>query len=147
MSHAVGALPVQTSVTRQAKNTLPIDRLPLDYPDVDVTDDCITNIFLWLLCAQRSIVERSLAKTRKSRIAVALPSVSIFEKILGLVRQGITWAGARNSDATTDTPMPITMKNNRDVDFAGNTDGNFIGASRAHMMGTATPTRCPMQTL
>jgi len=143
MSHAVGALPVQTSVSRQAKNTLPLDRLPLDYPDVDATDDCITNIFLWLLRAQRSIVEKSLAKTRKSRIQW------LYRQYRSLKNTwvGITWEGARNSDAATDTPMPITMKNNRDVDFAGNTDGNFIGASRAHMMGTATPTRCPMQTL
>ena len=69
------------------------------------------------------------------------------KKILGLAGRGFTWLRARNPDADTDISMPTAMKNDSCIDLAGNTDGNLIGVSRTNVIGTAAPSRCPIQIL
>jgi hypothetical protein len=69
------------------------------------------------------------------------------KKILGLAGRGFTWVRARNPDADTDISMLTAMKNDSCIDLAGNTDGNLIGVSRTNVIGTAAPSRCPIQIL
>jgi hypothetical protein len=69
------------------------------------------------------------------------------KKTLGLARQRFIWTRSRNPDAVTDIPVPTAIKNDNYIDLAGNTDGNLIGVSRTNVIGTAAPSRCPMQTL
>ena len=69
------------------------------------------------------------------------------KKILGTVRNKFIGVRASNPDTGTDFSLATEVHNNRDLDAAGNAAGQVISASRTNAIGTATPARCPMQTL
>jgi len=69
------------------------------------------------------------------------------KKILGTVRNKFIAAHASNPGTGIYFSLATEVYNNKDIDTAGNAEGNFISASRTNSIGTATPSRCPMQTL
>ncbi len=69
------------------------------------------------------------------------------KKILSTVRNKLIRARASNPGAGTYFSLATEVYINKDLDAAGNAGGNFISASRTNAIGTATPNRCPMQTL
>ncbi len=69
------------------------------------------------------------------------------KKILSTARNKFIRVRASNPGTGTYFSLTTEVHNNKDIDTAGNAEGNFISATRTNSIGTATPTRCPMQTL
>jgi hypothetical protein len=69
------------------------------------------------------------------------------KKILATVRNKFVGPRASNPDTCTDFSLATEVHNNKELDAAGNAAGKAISVSRTTAIGTATPPRCPMQTL
>jgi hypothetical protein len=69
------------------------------------------------------------------------------KKILSTARNKFIRPRASNPGTGTYFSLATEVHINKDLDTAGNAEGNFISASRTNAIGTATPTRCPMQIL
>ena len=69
------------------------------------------------------------------------------KKILATARNKFTGPRASNPDTCTDFSLATEVHNHKELDAAGNAAGKVISVSRTNAIGTATPPRCPMQTL
>ncbi len=67
------------------------------------------------------------------------------KKILGVARKKFTWVGEKNFSSGENMSAAITM--NKDIDLSSNAADTVTRDARTTAIGTATPSRCPMQTI
>ncbi len=67
------------------------------------------------------------------------------KKLLGVARQKFTWVRANNLNTGADVSAATTM--NKDIDMSANAADTLTRTSHTTAIGTATPSRCPMQTI
>lgn len=67
------------------------------------------------------------------------------KKILGVARKKFTWVSEKNFGSGENMSAAITM--NKDIDLSSNAADTITRDVRTTTIGTATPSRCPMQTI